>query len=285
MKKIEYTDSRIQQAIVLYKSGKAIKTICKSLALDDSVLRKFLIQENCLRKRSESIRLCKSKARIYDDALDWLLPDALYWIGFLYADGHIEKSPRQRISLTLSEMDKEHLVKYSKFFGTNIPIKDVTQENQKPAPGQINFEGRYLRVSFSSEIIYNRLKQLGFTNNKTMFITPHELLKNSRDFWRGVVDGDGSLYYPNDSRNNGKYNPLILECSGTQQTLLSLLDFFKNNNIVTEAIPHKDKRKNVWKLSINDVSMKAIKLLYKDASVYLDRKYNKYKENESFAIK
>src|ERR1700760_688444 len=96
---IKITDERITQAIVLYKSGKAVKPICKELHLDDSVLRKFL-DELCIRRtRGEAIRGCKSVGKVNDGALDILTPDALYWIGFLYADGHIPKD-RPRNSLT-----------------------------------------------------------------------------------------------------------------------------------------------------------------------------------------
>lgn len=278
MKRLQITDNRIQEAIVLYKSGITIKPICKQLHLDGTVLRKFLIDEGILKTRSNAVRSGKSDGIVKDDALEVLTSEALYWIGFLYADGHIEKQPRNRIALTLAEVDYNHLEKFANFFGQDLTIRDVTQKGEKKTypKGQINFDSKYWRVAFSSVEIYNRLVELGFSHNKTLSLTPHELLKMSRDFWRGVIDGDGTLYYTNDSRANGKYNTLILSLSGTYDTNIEFLNYLKLNNIFTEAKPINDKRANVWETVISDVNSKAIKLLYKDATVYLERKYQKY---------
>jgi len=278
MKRIESTDPRIQEAIVLYKSGKTIKSICSELHLDGSVVRKFLINEGILRTRAEAIRSGKSDAKIYDNVLDELTPDSLYWIGFLYADGHIEKEPRKRISLTLSNKDETHLEKYCKFFGEGLQIRNVTNPNSK-APGQVNFDGKHSRVSFSSNLIYNKLLELGFTHKKTLNLIPKDELKNSRDFWRGVVDGDGHVCMTGDTRANGKYNYPCIGLSGTEDTLLGFLEFIKNNGIETDVVPYKDKRRNVWKLDLhNNKALKTLDLLYKDSTTYLERKYQKYQE-------
>lgn len=278
MKKIESTDPRIQKAIVLYKSGKTIKSICSELHLDGSVVRRFLIDDGPLRTRAEAIRNGKSNAKIHDNILDKLTPDSLYWIGFLYADGHIEKEPRKRITLTISNKDETHLKKYCKFFGEGLQIRDVTDSNAK-APGQINFDGKYLRVGFSSKGIYDRLLNLGFTNNKTLNLIPDNELKNSRDFWRGVIDGDGHVCTTGATKANGKYDYACVGLSGTEDTLIGFLKFVKDNEIETEVSPYKDKRRNVWKLDIHNTrALKILDLLYKDSITYLERKYQKYQE-------
>ena len=278
MKKIESTDPRIQEAIALYKSGKTIKSICSDLHLDGSVVRRFLIDDGPLRTRAEAIRSGKSDAKIYDEILDELTPDSLYWIGFLYADGHIEKEPRKRISLTISNKDEMHLKKYCKFFGEGLQIRDVTDPNAK-APRQVNFDGKYLRVGFSSKGIYDRLLNLGFTNNKTLNLIPDNELKNSRDFWRGVIDGDGHVCMTGDTRANGKYNYACVGLSGTEDTLIGFLKFVKDNGIETEVSPYKDKKRNVWKLDIHNIkALKILDLLYKDSTTYLERKYQKYQK-------
>lgn len=278
MKKLESTDPRIQQALVLYKSGTGIRALCDQFHIDGSVLRRFITEAGLLRTKSEAVRSAKSNAKINDRVLEILTPEALYWIGFLYADGHIEKEPRARISLTLAEIDRGHLEKYGKFFGEGLEIRDVTNKNSK-APGQINFDGKHLRVAFSSKSIYSKLMQLGLTHKKTLNLIPIESLKNSKDFWRGVVDGDGWICQTGDMRAEGKYNYACIGLSGTQDTLIGFLDFIKRSGITTDAHPRKDSRSNVWKTDIHGTGAKAIMtLLYKDATVYLDRKYEKYQE-------
>lgn len=282
MKKLQSTDSKIIQALVLYKAGKQVKDICKELHLDSQILNKFAREAGIKRDHAEAVRKGTSYATIKDDALDILTSDALYWIGFLYADGHIEKTPRTRISITLSEKDKDHLKKFNQFIASGtLDIRDVTGKSRKknPAPGQKNFDYKYFRIAFSSRKIYDRLTELGFTSNKTLALVPIEILKWSRDFWRGVVDGDGWVYESNTKRSDDKYKYPVIGVSGTEDTNKEFLNFVKLNNINHHSNYRKDKKANVWTIDIQGSIAKAIlNLLYKDSTIYLDRKYQKYLE-------
>jgi len=268
MKKLQIADSRIQIALERYLQGSTLTQVSSELKVDRNVLARIFKEHDLLKSRSELIRKGKSGKEVKDDALDILTPEALYWIGFLYADGHIEKG-RPRISLTLQKDDHEHLVKFSDFFGCTI--REVKGSGK-------NKDVTYIRCAFSSQKIYDKLKFFDFTNNKTLSITPHNLLTGSKDFWRGLVDGDGSIYYPNDKRADGKYNGLRLDLYGTEHTLDSFLIYLLANSIQTKTVPKKRKNANVYQVTISDVTCKAIKLLYKDATIYLDRKYNTYLE-------
>jgi|JI10StandDraft_1071094.scaffolds.fasta_scaffold09420_6 hypothetical protein len=256
MKKLQSTDSRVIEAIKLYDSGRAIKPICKLLKMDDRTLRTFLLKENVLRTRSKAIQQSKLQGSINHNIFDDLTPEALYWIGFLYADGHIEKD-RPRISVTLSSIDHEHLVKLSKFFGDNITIRVLGTGHH--------------RVAFSSISIYEKLITMGFSNRKTYAIIPHITLKTSRDFWRGVVDGDGWIC-------NKKQTALGL--CGHINTIQAFLKYVNDSGISTKAQAHKvKKRQNLWTVDLHANKDKAVaELLYKDSTVYLERKYQKYQE-------
>lgn len=252
MRKLDQQDSRVQQAIVLYKSGKAVKPICSELKMDGEALRTVLKDLGILRTRQKSAQIAKSGQSVKDDAFDILTPEICYWIGFIYADGHIEKS-RPRITVTLMEKDFSHLEKLANLIGC-----DVRQ-----------VKGGYYRIAFSSQKIYNRLLQLGFTNRKTWDITPHESLKYSRDFWRGVVDGDGWIF-------NKKQ--ICVGLCGHENTIKEFITYLNFSGVNTLTIPYKVKtREFLWSCDLH--SKKAINtanILYKDASVYLDRKYQVY---------
>lgn len=254
MKKLQDTDPRVQEAIVLYKSGLAVHTICEKLKMDRSTLRRVLLEKGILRTRSEAIQKGKSKAIINHDILDILTPEALYWIGFLYADGHIEKD-RPRITVTLEKKDRRHLEKMIKFFGLGLTLREL---------GSGHF-----RVAFSSKKIYEKLIILGFNNRKTYAVIPHEELKHSRDFWRGVVDGDGWIY------NKGIKS---IGLCGHKNTLNEFLIYLNKNNLDTKAMPNKVKKGNhLWQLEFHHTkSSKVANLLYKDSTVHLDRKYNEF---------
>lgn len=270
--RIEITDSRIIQAIELYKSGKAVRPICTELKLDGATLLRFIDELGLRRTRAEAVRRGKSgNAVVHHNALDVLTPEALYWIGFLYADGHIEKD-RPRICLTIADADRLHLDKFKQFFGEGLIIMNARKAGMRSNGYVCDSQGR---VAFSSPQIYKRLIDLGFSNRKTWDITPHDLLKNSRDFWRGVVDGDGWML-------NIKYKGIdsyaCLGLSGQETTLNEFLSFLRRNGLETKAEVHKKKnREFLWSVELHsNVARIAGHVLYKDAIVYLDRKYEKY---------
>lgn len=265
--RIQITDDRVQKAIFMYKEGKGTKLICKELKMDGATLNRFLGELGLKKSHGDRVRSGKTDSIVRHDALDLLTSEALYWIGFLYADGHIEKD-RPRISITCSEVDKLHLEKFAKFFGESLLISQTQKEGLRQ-------NGYYCsaayRVIFSSSKIYEKLKYLGFTNRKTWDITPHDLLKNSTDFWRGCVDGDGWVI---------NKTQLGVGLSGHVNTLEAFLLFIRRSGVVTETKPYKDKRREfLWKLDLHHhKAVSVLNLLYKDACVYLDRKYEKYLE-------
>lgn len=274
MKKLDYEDPRVLKAVEMYESGISVSPICKELKMDGGALRSVLKSLGVLRTRNEAGRVGKGINSLNDNCLDVLTPEALYWIGFLYADGHIDRD-RPRIVLTLAGKDRTHLEKCKKFFGEGLTIQEIAVNGM--APGQINPSKNAFRVGFSSVRIYEKLKSLGFTNNKTLTLDPHPNLKFSRDFWRGVVDGDGWICMNNDARAGGKYNYPVIGLSGTEATILEFIDYLNSNDINTKGYPKKDRRSNVYQFDTNaSKAIKAMHLLYKDALVYLDRKYNEY---------
>jgi hypothetical protein len=252
MRKLEEKDPRVQAAIVLYQSGKAVRTICQELKMDGEALRRVLKNLGILRTRQQAVQIAKSGQLVREEAFDILTPEALYWIGFLYADGHIEKD-RPRITLTLTEKDLPHLEKFAAFTGSLV--RKVT--------------GGFYRVCFSNKHIHNRLQSLGFTNRKTWDVTPHESLKYSRDFWRGVIDGDGWIFHT---------KVKCLGICGYIDTLTEFMQFINLNGVPSKTSPYKDKRRShVWRIDLHHhMASKVATLLYKDADIYLDRKYQTY---------
>ena len=277
-RKLLSTDLRVLEAIQMYQSGVTFKGVLKHFRMDGASLNKFLLEKGIKKTRSEQVRKGKGVLRLKDEAFDLLTPEALYWIGFLYADGHIEKEPRPRISLSLAEKDRDHLNKLNLFIGGDLKIREVFITGKQESRGQINFDGRYYRAAFSSRRIYDKLVSLGFTHNKTYDLVPHRLLKDSRDFWRGVVDGDGWICMSGDKRAEGKYNYPIIGLSGTDETIKDFLYFVKLSGVATKAESSK-KKGEVWQVDLHNTPAKQVlTLLYKDAPVYLDRKFKMYQQ-------
>ena len=256
----KFREETLKKVVKLYQEGKSQTYIEQSLKLTRKTIRELLktIDVN-YRNKSEQHHI-RYKTEINHQAFDELTPESLYWIGMLYTDGHIEQNKEASIELNLHDNDIDHLEKLKNFLKSNRKIKNG--HNCK-------------RFRFNSEKIRNRLVELGFTSNKSTTIYPHELLKNSKDFWRGCIDGDGGLY---EHPSGSKTIPHIFFC-GTLETIFDFIIFCSKNCEVKEKYPTKAPGNNFYRISYYGQDAKKIaNYLYKDATVYLDRKYQIYKE-------
>jgi hypothetical protein len=189
-----------------------------------------------------------------------------YWLGFLYADGCIHESG---IRLALSIIDKNHIEKLHEFFNKKGKISYL---KEKP------FNSKNLKYICKAQIVYDLndvgcleiLSKYGLCKNKTQYgklnltLIPFELQKH---FWRGMIDGDGCIYYNEKTKRGG------MQLTGSYDTLLNFQEFIKktlnkDKNIV------KDKTIFTIKLREN-LSKELCEIIYKDSSVYLERKYKK----------
>jgi hypothetical protein len=104
-------------------------------------------------------------------------PNAAYWVGFLMADGCVYG---RRLSVCLAARDGEHVEKLRSFLGSTAPIS--ARDN--------GGNGRTLAIS--SWRLVTALARYGVVPRKSL--TAKVLgLEDDRDFWRGAVDGDGSV--------------------------------------------------------------------------------------------
>jgi len=255
------TEEQKQNVIELYTSGLSQTQIEKDLKMTRKTIRTILKEVDQDRTKSQQWRL-RYGSTLNENAFETLTPESEYWIGFLYADGHILGHRGYAVEVGVHTHDKEHLDKFLTFLESNNSIiKDP--------------RGEYYRVRIGSEKLHNSLMALGFTHNKSVDAVPFESLINSRDFWRGVVDGDGCLHMvlANDY-------PMLALC-GTKSTIKEFLEFARRNGIQTKAVGSiAAKGRALWQVSLAcNNAIQTAHLLYKDATVYLDRKYAIYQES------
>lgn len=200
-----------------------------------------------------------------------------YWLGFIYADGCIEKNGNSyRFEMSVSDKDKEHLDKFAKF----IDYKREIYTKNAMFNGQIKPQKR---IFLSGEHFYNSLNELGCIPNKSLtLVFPDEsIFKNKsliRHFIRGYFDGDGSVGIYDDYRPNCTSKKPTFNLLGTESFLESLNKYIpisrKVQSCNTKNFPSKAFR-------IQAVSRDAFSFLfyiYHNSKVYLNRKYDKYKE-------
>ena len=180
-----------------------------------------------------------------------------YFLGLLLADGHI--STRNAIMLTMKDIDI--IEKYKKEIKSNKEIK------------QDKYGNYYLNIT--SKTICDTLRRYGFHNRKSYEFDIDKILKSIPElllhhFVRGMFDGDGSIQiYEYDYLKKPQYH---LGYTGLQ----NIVDFIKRYfDLHTKTVKETDITFTCVTSCTKDIK-RIFNLLYKDATVYIDRKYNTF---------
>ena len=270
---IDYTESRIKERkenipkeiCKLYQEGWGMTELQKKFRMTYITVRD-IIDNAQIKSRTKSQNLVLSKGYPLDETVfDDLTPEAAYWVGMLHADGHISKDREYSVDLVQHKNDKDVIEKFVKFLKTDRPIAEVKDTNT-------------LRIRFGCERIHKRLRELGFTHDKTYTGKPPEQLKDSLDFWRGVIDGDGCLW-TGSRKDSIYYRRRKITLSGTEATCEGFKQFVLKNDIKSNVSVLKVPNESTWVIGYEGViADRVATLLYKDAIVYMERKYQKYLE-------
>ena len=207
-------------------------------------------------------------ARLNENAFDSMdNEEQFYWLGFMYADGCISKTGN-RIEVHLSLSDISHLEKFRKFLNHTTTIRTGTDKRGI----------QFCHLAVRNKHMWNTLNNLGCVPCKTLILEfPNiSIFKNNFNFVtafiRGYVDGDGCLtIYPISNSNSYR---TVLKLKGQLNFLEKVNSIFKNKGHI-----RKCGDDNVYDLQFSDVMSRVVaRVLYSKATIYLDRKYNKYLE-------
>jgi hypothetical protein len=241
--------------------------------------------EGSFKRNNYAVRDRSHQHRKYDinenifDVLD--TEEKAYWLGFLYADGSI--TDHRCVSVHLAEKDENHLEKFSNFiYGCNR-IRDYLTEDGR----------RIVYLHVYNKQLSSRLIELGCVPNKTFVLKFPEWLEENlvSHFVRGYFDGDGSIGiydYKIPSRKGGYTGSIYRKASfcvlSTKELLLSFKKLFAVRCHLGKR--HKDRDNNNFTLTIggNRKIEKVLNWIYKDATIYLSRKYEKYLELKQFNL-
>lgn len=199
-----------------------------------------------------------------------LTEEDAYWLGFLYADGYVCISNRSRwLGIELQYRDKKHLSKLNKFMDGNIEVKTFN----KKSPSSENI-CKMCSISFSSKNLVENLINKGCVQRKSKIIRfPFDKMKTSlyKHFIRGYFDGDGSLgkYFI-----SKKYRVRASITCGSIDFLNDIQHILNNENIYCGISSDRGSYKMFFSGEENIKNF--LDYIYKDAIVYLDRKYEKY---------
>lgn len=267
--RIKKYNIRLEQAEALYLEGLSCMEISRRMKMSSKNICAYLKGKGYPiladgRKHTFNYR--------YFEKID--TKEKAYWLGFLYADGWvgINKNTQKPsyIEISLKDTDYMQLEKFKKEI--NYTGK-ITFQNRNYQHGV----SRACKLSLSSVDMATDLYNLGCIPNKSLVLTfpsreqlPDEFLF---DFVRGYVDGDGSVRIANSSKHSRRY--ACLSICGTKEFLSELQERTGWNKTKIR----KDKRGNVYSFEYHNLyCINYLKQLYDEATVYLDRKYEAYKE-------
>lgn len=200
----------------------------------------------------------------YFDVID--CQEKAYWLGFFAADGYNHLS-KNCIEFRLHKQDKEILEKFKSCINATNPIN--------------LYKNTYCSLLLYSEHLCKKLAEYGLGQAKTYTLQLPKLNgEYMRHFIRGYFDGDGCFSVT--KRTDRTENSLTYQFNITgmeeplkiiQEYLVSNIDI-KNNGL--------KRRKSTIAVTIHYsgriVCSKILNFLYKNATIYLQRKYDKYKK-------
>ena len=284
----------------MYNGAKASQVKALKLAVEEylsntdnpsltQIASKYKISRTTLSNRLKSLGYTvinhQNKLKFNENVFDSIdTEEKAYWLGFIYADGYIDSTPlnpdkksRYQFELSLKGDDYGHLEKFNIFMGhsrNNIKLQDTKCE------GVIC---KRCRWDIVNKHLWETLNSYGCTPRKSLTLTfPNKLIfvesdKYSKEdlikhFIRGYWDGDGCLSWKNKEHTSPDISVL-----GTEDFLTEIkhnlpLEFDYVLNDTGKSGKTKCLRicgKNAYNLA---------KFLYANATIYLDRKYQKYLE-------
>lgn len=185
---------------------------------------------------------------------DTLTPRSAYFLGLVQADGGVNRRTNNlRVSLKGSDAD------LLRIFAREL-------EYDGPLPEYLNFD-RYPAVLlsvYSLHMTNTLVNQWGIVSPKVYTASTHPDLLYDRDYWRGVIDGDGSLSEDGNRRS--------LSLVGSRMMCDQFLSLLQTHGLGARI--SVKQHKNIYRVRLGSYgeSCMAAKILYEDAEIALERK-------------
>ena len=196
-----------------------------------------------------------------------------YILGYIATDGCVSEERVLRLGLTIK--DESLLYKIKKIMEFSGPVlRRISRASGK------EYESSYMNI-YNREIVKD-LKELGIVQNKSFILGAFDFVPKEYelDFIRGAFDGDGSVGRQGGEKCKNNYQIRVRFFSASKAFFTYLRDVLTQNGLTDVKIYQDLKRKtNFYYIiySTND-SINFYNKIYNGASIYLDRKKEKFDE-------
>jgi len=215
---------------------------------------------NVVRRLGGSVRdshTAAQKYRLDEEVFGSISEGSAYWAGFLMADGCVLRPGNSGsvIALGLSHIDRDHVEKFARFLKTDKPVREYKGNTTFGSSHSVG-----IRI-YSDRIAYD-LSKYGVLPNKSLTARVLQL-ENNRNFWRGVIDGDGCLMIGDDS--------CVIGLVGSEFLTNQFVSYVKTF-VVTDTFPKKTESAAFGVRYSHRIAYAIIRKLYFGAEMFLDRK-------------
>lgn len=200
----------------------------------------------------------------YFDSID--TEGKAYWLGFITADGCVQTGSvgangwlRNQLSVKLKESDAGHLEKLKSALSAESPVRRVPQSTRSSGAAEI---------AVTSARLVESLIRLGVGPRKSLAVQPWSGPEGlMRHYWRGMVDGDGTLV-----RHPGERDKWHIRLLGTEASVEAFRSWAAP---ICGSTAKSYPKGNIWQWTVGGLSapQAVARELYRDATVYLDRKF------------
>lgn len=269
----------VEEFKTIYKELKSVQGIADKYGYGFDAVRGYMKRNN-IEFKYKTIYSCDENFFSKDDE------ESFYWAGFLAADGSICKKGKDHafvLKLALATKDLIHLEKFKKALNSDSPIKNYVVTNEQ-------------NVTYYSSVfvIYSKklcddLARFNVIPNKTFILTFPEWIKTHKlvhHYIRGYIDGDGCF---------SKYCAKNRNVTQTTFNVVGTIDFLTNIHHIIDNkcnfIPYvrkiiKHKKEKVARLAYsgNRIISTITDFVYKDATIFLERKYKSAMLSKTYMV-
>ncbi len=243
----------------MYLKGKKVSYLCSYFKMCASGVHRILNLFD-IKKRSRADEIRKFNADFsYFNHID--SEDKAYWLGFIFGDGNVCRNESYCLAIGLSPVDENHLIKF---------------KNCISYTGNIYKYEKVACIKINNKLLYESLAKYNIIPNKTY--TVNELPLNNispdlqRHFMRGYFDADGTFCF------HAKRTGVVSILSYSENIINQVKTWMNLNGINGGCISEPRKHNYSIQFSGTPNFCKIYELFFKQANIYLDRKFVKATE-------
>jgi hypothetical protein len=257
------------EVVAAYQAGESSIRIAKRLGLSKGAVL------GVLRRHGIARRPISQACRIHsldESAFDVVTEESAYFVGLLMADGGVANRKRPgngtefKVALTLTASDVGLLERFRAFLKSTHKISFSEGGLRSGRLGKQVLIKPHAQLAVSSKRLVEALEKFGVVPRKSLKAKAIGL-ENNRDFWRGVIDGDGTVRF---NRINGKNYPEI-SLVGARPLLTQFSEFVRSfcQDIRASVRPSG----SIFQVHVNGVAAAHLaEVLYGNCVVALQRK-------------